>query len=90
MAATNDGPMEPVHYRQCMPKLYLNEFQQNWNQNNLTTNTIQRPMQKTWASRSDECFDRTNVMIEEQEQIMNDQPMSQTFHSTELISLPVM
>ena len=37
---------------------------------------------------SDECFDRTNVMIEEQEQIMNDQPMSQPFHPTELISLP--
>ena len=39
---------------------------------------------------SDEYFDRTNVMIEEQEQIMNDQPMSQPFHPTELISLPVM
>ena len=37
---------------------------------------------------SDECFNRTIVMIEEQEQIMDEQPMSQPFHPTELVSFP--
>ena len=37
---------------------------------------------------SDECFNRTNDIIEQQEQIMNEQPMSQPFHPSELVSLP--
>ena len=37
---------------------------------------------------SDECLDSTNDMIDEQEKVMNEQPPSQPFHPTELVSLP--
>ena len=70
-----------------------NYISMNFNKNG-TRKTSQEPQSKNPCKKpghcmcSDECFDRTNVMIEEQEQIMNDQPMSQPFHPSELISLP--
>ena len=37
---------------------------------------------------SDECFDCTNLIMDEEEKIMNDQPLSQPYDPTELVSLP--
>ena len=39
-------------------------------------------------SCSDECFDRTNLLIEEEEKLMNDQPSSQPCNPRELVSFP--